>query len=58
MSCGHCVGSVTGEVSKIDGVRHVDVDLATGTVRVESASAIDDAVFAAAIDDAGFEVAA
>ena len=32
MTCGHCVASVTEEVSEIAGVRSVDVDLATGKV--------------------------
>ncbi|MCU1391773.1 MAG: heavy metal transport/detoxification protein [Ilumatobacteraceae bacterium] len=54
MTCGHCVAAVTGEVSKLDGV--TAVDLATGTVTVASASPIDPATFAAAVDEAGYEV--
>ena len=57
MTCGHCVKSVTEEVAKIDGVTNVDVDLASGRVTVESASPIDDTAFAAAVDEAGYEVA-
>jgi copper chaperone CopZ len=57
MTCGHCVASVTGEVSKIDHVNTVDVDLTTGAVTIESDGPIDPIAFAAAIDEAGYEVA-
>ena len=56
MSCSHCVGSVTSEVSKLPGVTKVEVDLPTGTVTVESEHPIDTVAFTAAIDEAGFEV--
>ncbi|NUS57993.1 MAG: heavy-metal-associated domain-containing protein, partial [Streptomycetaceae bacterium] len=36
MTCGHCVSSVTAEVSKLDGVTAVDVDLAAGRVTVSA----------------------
>lgn len=57
MTCGHCVASVTTEVSKLNGVTRVDVDLATGSVTVESNSSVDPGAFAAAVDEAGFAVA-
>jgi copper chaperone CopZ len=38
MTCDHCVRAVTQEVSAIDGVTAVDVDLATGTLTVEGAA--------------------
>lgn len=57
MSCGHCVAAVTAEVSKLTGVARVDVDVATGAVTVESVEPVDQAAFAAAIDEAGFAVA-
>ena len=57
MTCAHCVAAVTEEVSKIDHVHHVDVDLATGAVTVESEGPIDPIQFAAAVDEAGYEVA-
>ena len=57
MTCGHCVASVTEEVSKIDGVTNVDVDLASGRVTVESDQPVDEAAFAAAVDEAGYAVA-
>jgi len=56
MTCDHCVRSVEGEVGKLDGVESVAVDLSTGVVTVESTQPIDDDDFAAAIDEAGYEV--
>ena len=57
MTCEHCVAAVTEEVSKLDHVKHVDVDLAGGAVTVESDGPIDPVQFAAAVDEAGYEVA-
>jgi len=56
MTCGHCVSTVTSEVTKIDGVESVDVKLESGEVDVTSASAIDDAQIKAAVEEAGFEL--
>ncbi len=57
MTCGHCVAAVTEEVSKLDHVSSVDVDLASGSVTVVSDGPIDPIQFAAAVDEAGYEVA-
>lgn len=57
MTCAHCVAAVTTEVSKVEGVTAVEIDLVTGAVTVESNGPIDVAAFAAAVDEAGFEVA-
>ena len=57
MTCGHCVAAVTEEVSKLDHVIRVDVDLASDTVTVESDGPVDPIRFAAAVDEAGYEVA-
>ena len=46
MSCGHCVASVTSEVSKIAGVTNVEVDLASGQVTIESDGPVDPQAFA------------
>jgi len=56
MTCDHCVRAVTAEVSKIAGVERVDVDLAGGTVTVASDEPVDHEAFAAAIEEAGYEV--
>jgi copper ion binding protein len=54
MTCGHCVASVTEEVSKVAGVTAVEVDLATGQVTVSADSPLDEAAVAAAVDEAGY----
>jgi len=56
MTCAHCVAAVTDEVSKVDHVDSVDVDLASGAVTVHSDGPIDLAAFVAAVDEAGYEV--
>ena len=57
MTCGHCVGSVTEEVSQVPGVTDVDVDLATGGLTVTSDTPVDDAAIQAAVEEAGYSVA-
>ncbi|MFE7719631.1 heavy-metal-associated domain-containing protein [Nocardia rhizosphaerihabitans] len=57
MTCGHCVSSVKQEIGKIDGVTSVDVDLASGLVRVDSANELSETDVAAAVDEAGYEMA-
>jgi copper chaperone len=55
MTCEHCVNAVTEEVSGIDGVDDVVVDLASGQVRV-SGTAYTDAQIGVAVDEAGYEI--
>jgi copper ion binding protein len=57
MSCEHCVRAVTEEVQNLPGVRGVEVDLASGQVTVEADDPVDAGAFAAAVDEAGYEVA-
>lgn len=57
MTCGHCVAAVTDELTKVDGVTRVEVDLASGAVTIESAQPVDRAVLAEAIDEAGYDLA-
>ena len=56
MTCGHCVASVTEEVSKVEGVTAVDVDLASGDVTVSSAAPVDPDALKTAVEEAGYEV--
>lgn len=56
MTCDHCERAVIGEVSQIEGVTGVEVDLATGAVTVTADGAVDDGAVAAAVDEAGYEV--
>lgn len=58
MTCGHCVSSVTEEVSAVPGVTDVDVDLASGGLTVTSERPVDDAAVRAAVEEAGYQVAA
>ncbi|NUT91651.1 MAG: heavy-metal-associated domain-containing protein [Saccharothrix sp.] len=57
MTCGHCVASVTEEVSAIAGVSDVAVDLPTGLVTVTSAEPVSEADVRAAVEEAGYSLA-
>ena len=60
MTCGHCVAAVTEEVSAVAGAKTVTVDLVGGGVSqvvVTSEAALDRALVAAAVDEAGYELA-
>jgi copper ion binding protein len=56
LTCEHCVRSVTEEVSAVDGVSGVEVDLASGRVTVAGDRPVDDEAVRAAIEVAGYEV--
>lgn len=55
MTCGHCVSSITGEVTKVPGVGGVRVDLEAKTVTV-TGEPLDGVAIAAAIGEAGYGV--
>jgi len=60
MTCGHCVAAVTEELVALDGVTAVDVRLVPGgtsAVHVVSATPLDRSAVAAAVDEAGYELA-
>jgi copper chaperone len=56
MHCGHCEAAVTSELSAVQGVSEVTVDLDTKLVSVTGLN-LDDAALRAAIGEAGYEVA-
>lgn len=56
MTCQHCVNSVTEEVSGLSGVVSVNIDLASGSVEIESANELVASDLEAAIQEAGYEV--
>ncbi|MEV6907267.1 heavy metal-associated domain-containing protein [Amycolatopsis sp. NPDC051071] len=56
MTCGHCVSSVTEEVSGIAGVRKVDVDLPTGKVTVTSDEPVPADKVREAVTEAGYQL--
>jgi len=57
MTCGHCVSAVTGELTSLEGVDDVRIDLSSGAVTVTSETPLDDAAVRAAVDEAGYELA-
>ncbi|MFC4493418.1 heavy-metal-associated domain-containing protein [Streptomyces ovatisporus] len=56
MTCGHCEGAVTGEISEIEGVTSVKAVASSGEVTVTSAAELDDEAVRAAVDEAGYEL--
>ncbi|MFF1292176.1 MULTISPECIES: heavy-metal-associated domain-containing protein [unclassified Streptomyces] len=56
MSCGHCEGSVSGELSEIAGVTSVKAVASTGEVTVVSQAPLDEEAVRTAVDEAGFEL--
>ena len=54
MSSGHCRAAITAEVTAVEGVETIDVDLDTKLVCVTGQN-LDDATLVAAIDEAGYE---
>jgi copper ion binding protein len=57
MTCEHCVASVTEEISEIDGVLDVAVDLSTGGVQVTSDAPVEVSRIRAAVAQAGYQLA-
>ncbi|MCX5201149.1 heavy-metal-associated domain-containing protein [Streptomyces sp. NBC_00237] len=56
MTCGHCEGAVSGEISEIEGVSSVKAVASTGQVTVVSAAPLDEEAVRAAVDEAGYEL--
>jgi hypothetical protein len=59
MTCGHCVASVTEELSEVPGVLNVEVILnsgATSKATVVTNTELDDNVLRDAVSEAGFEL--
>ncbi|MBL1292224.1 heavy-metal-associated domain-containing protein [Streptomyces sp. NPDC057067] len=56
MTCGHCEGAVSEEISGIAGVTSVKAEAATGRVTVASAAPLTDDAVREAVDEAGYEL--
>ena len=56
MTCGHCETAVRQEISKLEGVAGVEVELDTGTVRVIADPAPDREALRAAVAEAGYDL--
>ena len=54
--CAHCTMSIREEVSEVEGVEDVDVDLDAKSVTIKGLE-LDDAALRAAIVEAGYEAA-
>ena len=57
MTCGHCVSSVTEEVSELAGVSDVAVELETGRVTVTADRELAPDEVRAAVEEAGYSLA-
>lgn len=61
MTCSHCVSSVTEELSALEGVEGVTVDLHPGgpsRVTLASAAPISEAIIRTAVEEAGYSLSA
>ena len=59
MTCGHCVSSVTEELSELPGVENVAINLNTGglsEVTITSTLTLDSAEIGEAVAEAGYLV--
>jgi copper ion binding protein len=56
MTCGHCVASVTEELSELPGVRTVDVVLESGALTVETDTPLRDDAVRGAVEEAGYQL--
>lgn len=59
MTCGHCVKAVTEELTALEGVTAVDVDLQAGgtsKVTVTSEGPLDEQAVRDAVGEAGYQV--
>ena len=54
--CGHCKSAIEGAVGPIDGVRTVEVDVDTRSVRVEHDDAVSVRALVDVIEDQGYDV--
>lgn len=60
MTCEHCVNAVTEELTAIDGVSDVRIELISGgdsPVTILSETLVDPDAIAAAVDEAGYALA-
>ncbi|MFJ9684937.1 heavy-metal-associated domain-containing protein [Streptomyces bacillaris] len=56
MTCGHCEGAVSEEISALGGVTSVEAVAATGRVTVSSKAPLAEDAVRAAVDEAGYEL--
>ena len=57
MTCGHCVSSVTEELTAVPGISHVEVTLAAGdtsTATITTSAPVEKSALDAAVTEAGY----
>ncbi len=57
MTCEHCTNAVSNELQALTGVTDVTVDLDSGRVTVTSTALLTPDAVAAAVDEAGYQLA-
>ena len=57
MTCDHCARAVTAEVSALEGVSEVGVDLKTSRVQIAVDQALPTAKLREAVEEAGYTLA-
>lgn len=55
MSCQHCVNAITKEVSGVEGVQNVKIDLSSKRVSVQANDSVATATLVEAINEAGYD---
>ncbi len=56
ITCGGCANSIKNALGKMDGIKNVEVDVATKTVSIEHGAQISRGEIEAKLDDIGFPV--
>ena len=57
MTCDHCARAVRAEVSAIEGVTDVDVDVTRGVLRVTALQPVPTTALRDAVEEAGYTLA-
>ena len=57
VSCEHCVSAITKQLTQIDGIQNVEVDLETKKVTVVADDSVAEQQIRDGIDEAGFDIA-
>ncbi|GAD83371.1 heavy-metal-associated domain-containing protein [Nocardia asteroides NBRC 15531] len=57
MTCSCCANAVQKEVGKIPGVTAVEADFASGHVTIDATGAVERSDIAAAVNEAGYQLA-
>lgn len=58
MTCDHCAGSVTAEITKISGVTNVQVDVPARSLTIDSEQQLAREDVEEAVEEAGYRVVA